>query len=412
MQKKEVKISDLCQQLEQAFLEYGYSQDSMYRYRKIFKELCDFAGEEYYSSEVCSDFLTEKFKITGSFVEKGKHSKKQMYYLRAMRTLTDYHNFGTIFRRKEISELIIWPVMFRKPMENYVNQLVVRGVSQRHVRTTELLVKDFILYLNTISINDFENVKPEHVSGFISSLVGYAPQTVAGRISMLRGLFRYLYLYEYISYPLAETLPKVFTFARTSLPTIWTAEDVEKILKAVDRGNPTGKRNYAMILLIARLGLRIGDVRNLKLCDINWNNSQIEITQNKTLELLTLPLMEDVGWAIIDYLKNGRPVTDSPNVFVRHLTPFTSISNTNCLYATITDIISKAGIPTEKRARIGMHSLRHTLASELMKNNVEINTISDILGHCDPETTRNYLRVNLPALRQCALNVEVVNDSD
>jgi integrase len=88
-----------------------------------------------------------------------------------------------------------------------------------------------------------------------------------------------------------------------------------------------------------------------------------------------------------------------------------SFANNNCLYEMITKIISNAGISTEKRVRIGMHSLRHTLASELMKSNVEINTISEILGHCDPETTRHYLRVNLPALRQCALNVEVGNDN-
>lgn len=117
--------------------------------------------------------------------------------------------------------------------------------------------------------------------------------------------------------------------------------------------------------------------------------------------------MEDVGWAIIDYLKNGRPVTDCPNIFIRHQAPFMPFSSNNTLYGMITRIISKAGISTEKRTRVGMHSLRHSLASELMKNNVEINTISDILGHFDPETTRHYLRVNLSALRQCALNVEM-----
>lgn len=411
MQKQQVKISDLCQQLELTLSEYGYSQDSMYRYRKVFKELRDFAGEEYYSSTICTNFLTEKLKETGGFVEEGEHSKKQMYYLRVMRSLSDYHNFGTVFRRKEIKELILWPIAFRKPMESYVNQSIIRGVSQRHIRKVELLAKDFISYLNTVSIDDFENVKAEHVTGFISSLVGYAARTVAGKISILRGLFRYLYLHEYISYPLETTLPRIFHYARTSLPTIWSGEEIEKILKSVDRGNPTGKRNYAMILLIARLGLRIGDVRNLKLCNINWDTNQVKFIQNKTGEPLTLPLLEDVGWAIIDYLKNGRPVTNCTNVFIRHLAPFTSFADNNCLYEMITRIISKAGISTEKRVRIGMHSLRHTLASELMKSNVEINTISDILGHCDPETTRHYLRVNLPALRQCALDMEAPNDN-
>ena len=200
----------------------------------------------------------------------------------------------------------------------------------------------------------------------------------------------------------------MFSFARKSLPTVWSAEEIEKILKAVDRCNPSGKRDYAIILLVARLGLRIGNVRDLKLYDINWQTNQINIMQNKTNEPISLPLMEDVGWAIIDYLKNGRPITDCPNVFVRHQAPFMPFSSKNSLFSMLTRIISKAGVATEKRARAGMHSLRHSLASELMKNNVEINIISDILGHCTPETTRHYLRVNLPALRECALNVEVV----
>jgi integrase/recombinase XerD len=407
MQKNQVKVHDLCDQLEQVMWEYGYSNDCMGRYEGIFRELHDFVGEENYSQKICSDFLTEKLQITGGFVEKGEHSRNQMLYLRAMRTLADYHNFGTLFHRKEINELILWPETFRGPMENYVSHLIVRRLSQRYIRKTELLVRDLILYLDTAGIHCFEDIRAEHVSGFISSQIGYAPSTVGGKISILRRLFQYLYLNECISYPLAEGLPKVLTFARTTLPTVWSSEDIEKILKAVDRGNPCGKRDYAMILLIARLGLRIGDVRDLKLSDINWNTNEIRIIQNKTKEPLTLPLMEDVGWAIIDYLKNGRPVTSYPNVFVRHMAPFMPFSSNYNLHGMITKIISKAGIAAEKRAHTGMHSLRHSLASELMKNNVEINVISDILGHCDPETTRHYLRVDLPALRQCALSMEV-----
>jgi len=408
MQQNQVKLSDLCHQLEQTLLGYGYSNDSLWRYKGIFSELRDFAGEENYSQKICSDFLTEKLQITGGFVEKGKHSKNQMLYLRTIRTLADYYNFGTIFRRKEINELILWREAFRRSMENYVNySIVVKRLSQRHIHKTEVLTKDLILYLDTVGVHCFENIKAEHVSGFVASLVGYAPATVAGKISILRMLFQYLYLNECISFPLAEGLPKVFNFARTTLPAVWSSEEIEKILKAVDRGNPCGKRDYAMILLIARLGLRIGNVRDLKLSDINWNTNQIQIIQNKTNEPLTLPLMEDVGWAIIDYLKNGRPVTNCSNVFVRHQAPFMPFSSNNNLHGMIAKIISKAGIAPEKRARVGMHSLRHSLASELMKNNVEINVISDILGHCDPETTRHYLRVDLPALRQCALSVEV-----
>jgi integrase len=211
-----------------------------------------------------------------------------------------------------------------------------------------------------------------------------------------------------IETPLADVLPKVFS-SRTTLPTVWTSEEIQKILNAVDRGNPTGKRNYAMILLVARLGLRIGDVKNLRLSDIDWQKNCIRVLQSKTEIPLTLPLLNDVGWAVIDYLKDGRPITEADNVFVRHNPPFISFASTSSLHGMISGIISKAGIPAGKKPRIGMHSLRHSLASGLLQNNVEVNVISEILGHSSPESVRHYVRVDLPALRKCALNVEVGN---
>ncbi|MCC8103845.1 MAG: tyrosine-type recombinase/integrase [Clostridiales bacterium] len=95
---------------------------------------------------------------------------------------------------------------------------------------------------------------------------------------------------------------------RTKLPTVWTEEQIEAIVHAVDTTTPVGKRDYAIVLLGARLGLRIGDILKLTLNDIDWNKKQLSIIQSKTREPLTLPLPEDVGWAVIDYLKNGRPI--------------------------------------------------------------------------------------------------------
>jgi integrase len=159
--------------------------------------------------------------------------------------------------------------------------------------------------------------------------------------------------------------------------------------------------------MIARLGLRIGDVKDLKLSDIDWNKSCVRIQQNKTGVPLALPLLNDVGWAVIEYLKNGRPPTDADNVFVRHNPPFISFASTSNLHGMISGIISKAGISPGRKPRIGMHSLRHSLASSLFQNNVEVNVISEILGHSSPDSVRHYIRVDIPALRQCALNVEV-----
>ena len=99
------------------------------------------------------------------------------------------------------------------------------------------------------------------------------------------------------------------------IPSIWSHEDLKKLLDTIDRGNPSGKRDYAIILLVARLGLRSVDVKNLMLSDIKWSENKVMLVQSKTNEPVLLPLLKDVGWAIIEYLKNGRPESDFPNVF-------------------------------------------------------------------------------------------------
>ena len=156
-----------------------------------------------------------------------------------------------------------------------------------------------------------------------------------------------------------------------------------------------------MLLMAARLGLRIGDIRDLQLSAIDWQACTLTIVQNKTKEPLTLPLP-----AVIDYLKNGRPATDSKNIFVRHVPPYDGFAVTSNLYNIIAKALSRAGIPCDGKPS-GFHTLRHSVATHLLQGGVEAATISDILGHTSPETVRHYLQADTASLRKCALEVEV-----
>lgn len=313
--------------------------------------------------------------------------------------------FGTFLRRRYEMVPIAWPESFRKPLIAYFPTIENRGVSIKYQHNIAIMVRNLILYLYRHDVHSFEEMRNEHVTGFIASQIGFQPKTMAGKVSCLRGLFRFLYLEGYISIPLFEALPKVRNAFRTTIPTVWKPEELQKVKESIDLGNPTGKRDYAIVMLAARTGLRGGDIINLKLSNINWEKKEISIVQNKTAKPLILPLMDDVGWALIDYIKNGKPESQYDNVFLRHLAPFEPIQSVSAFYKMLTQYVAKAGVKPGGKARAGTHSLRHTLASELLQNNVEINTIADILGHSDPETTRNYLKVNISALSQCALEV-------
>ena len=266
-------------------------------------------------------------------------------------------------------------------------------------------MSQMILYLYRRDIHAFEEMTNSHVTGFVASQVGYHPLTMSTKVSCLRGLFRFLYLEGHISRPLADALPKVQNVFRTAVPAVWKPDELQKVKDSIDLGNPTGKRDYAIIMLVASTGLRAGDIISLKLSDIDWEKKVIRVTQNKTMDTLVLPLMDSTGWALIDYIKNARPESQFSNVFLRHISPFEPFKSASAFYTLLTKYVAKAGVAPGGRPKAGVHSLRHTVASELLQNNVEINTIADILGHADPETTKNYLKVNIAALSRCALEV-------
>ena len=108
---------------------------------------------------------------------------------------------------------------------------------------------------------------------------------------------------------------------QTAIPSVWTHEELKQLVGAIDRGSPKGRRDYAIILIACRLGLRCTDIKNLCFENFNWTEKKLCFTQSKTGQPMELPLVPDVGWAVIDYLKYGRPKVDSSRIFVRHMAP-------------------------------------------------------------------------------------------
>lgn len=193
------------------------------------------------------------------------------------------------------------------------------------------------------------------------------------------------------------------------IPSIYSREEVERLIAAIDRANPQGKRDYAMILLAARYGLRVSDIIGLRHCNLDWAAGRIVLLQQKTGKKIELPLSEEVGKAIIDYLKFARPDIDEPYVFITVNAPYCKLTSA-CISRTISDYMRLADISFEER-RHGPHALRHSLATNLLGLNEPLPVISEILGHSSTESTRSYLRVDFNQLKQCALEVPYVPSS-
>lgn len=203
-------------------------------------------------------------------------------------------------------------------------------------------------------------------------------------------------------------LPKIVWHHNISIRTYYTKEEITKLLNAIDIRTKQGKEDYLIISLICYLGLRISDVVNLKLSNINFNENTISIIQYKTGNLLTLPLIDKVKYPLLDYLKNVRTNdTDLDYIFITSEVPYRHKNELVTHNYIIKDYLIKAGIDINGRKH-GFHSLRHSMASLLLKEEVSLYSISTILGHQNIDTTMTYLDINTSKLKELALEVPYV----
>ena len=407
---RKILVFELCSELEQELIRQQLSEDTLKRYRKVLKEFSVFGGEKTYHQSLGTKFLIEKFKADGGISITDEHSKNETYYFRCIRILAEYYNFGIIHTRTDFCGELIWPDGFRICTEKYFESLVDDGLSYGYINNSKKIIKDLILYLDEKDIADPVFITAQHNDAFIKSYYKLSPKGVAAKLCVLRRYYRFLYLNQYIQVPLAEKLPQANINGRMKFPTVWDHEIIEKIKAGAERISPAGKRSYAMIVLAAESGLRIGDIRDLRLTDIDWVQKKISIIQSKTKKALELPLTEEAGWALIDYIKNGRPVTESPNVFVKHRPPYDAFPVNSTLNHILTSVLNKSGIPPEKKENVGWHTFRRSLATMLLQSDVDMSTISEILGHSDPDIAgRYYIKLDIQSLKKCMLDLEVMD---
>ena len=177
--------------------------------------------------------------------------------------------------------------------------------------------------------------------------------------------------------------------------------ELAAVINAIDKTTPTGKRDYAIILLAIGTGLRGGDIANLKLTDINWRTQSIGIAQGKTGKSLSIPISGQICNAVSDYILNGRPKTDYANVFLRSRAPYTAFDNGRSLGQILDRVCNRAGV--EKKMGRRFHSLRRTFGTWLAAEEIQITTIAQMLGHAEIDSSTPYLSFNDARMYSCAM---------
>lgn len=304
------------------------------------------------------------------------------------------------------------PARFRTVRDAYLLACRARGNAEATVVTKQHAADQFLAYLEQVGRLTLEQVQARDLAGFWAQRQrrGYAPKTTGTMRSALADFLSHLHQGGLIGEDLARRLPPHRHPRRgESDPYPWTSQEVRLVLDQIDRQSAIGKRDYAMLLLTARLGLRVGDLRRLELGWFDWRAKTLALTQHKTGLPLTLPLPDEVGWAVIDYLRHGRPEADSPAVFLKHRYPFTAFGSSTSAGSRLRYYSRRAGIVFPAGAWHGLHSLRGALAVAMLQADTPASVVSAVLGHAATRTTvAHYLRLDVDNLRRCTLDVEDV----
>lgn len=382
----------------------GYSANSMKHYWEVWSRYLKFTNEDTVNRTDMDSFLADKYGI-------GTHSRKPTRYqrtaLRAMNVLEYFSKTGKIYIRFPLADPVPIDNRLIPAAERFVLWMKEAGYAETTIHTHERVARRFLDSAASYGLEDIASIDASHISNFIMEITGHRGK-VSYELNSLRVFFRYLHRSGMVTEKPTLFIPTSNRLRlREHLPSVWEEDDVSAILQCVDRGNPVGKRDYAMILLAVRLGLRGSDIKKLCFSDIDWEKETLTVTQQKTKELLVLPLTNEIGMALIDYLKEGRPISSEPYIFLALRAPYQPLSKYNHLHQVLNKYIRRSGVALCADKAHGMHSLRHTLASRLLEQGTPLPVISGILGHRDSNTTMEYLRIDVEQLRSCTLEMEV-----
>ncbi|WP_285546713.1 tyrosine-type recombinase/integrase [Dyadobacter frigoris] len=305
-------------------------------------------------------------------------------------------------------------VINRRPaavLDGEVGELIRQYIEyKKSVRICEKTTKSYFWYLycfqqylHRSGITSIKVLSPITIVNYVTTLLPDAAGAKHLALSIIRNFLSYLFGLGKTARDLSFVIPRDNYKKQAKLPSVYTRAEITTILDSIDRSTLMGKRDYALVLLAVRLGLRASDISGLEFSHLLWSQNIISFRQRKTREVLRLPLPADVGEALIDYIRYSRPSSKEPFVFLEKLFPHPPI-DAKRVSKIATQAILQSGIKVGERKH-GSHALRHTMASMLLESQVSIPVISSILGHASIQTSMCYLRIDIQTLRQCALEV-------
>ena len=372
----------------------------------VWNKLKKYAGDSVHSVDYTPGFIRSFMVDSLNFCCTSKSKNQCKRDILALNILYNYLHFDRISWRKTPCPPVFTELSV-KVFNDYILHMTT-FLARKTIEDKQLYLARFDAFLAQRGVHGFSEFTPSLLIDFFKSLPKSCVSKIKVTASTLRSLFRYMYDNHITEQDFSVYVPKIRKFANATVPLTYTKDEITTLLGSIDRGNPKGKRDYAMLQLLCCLGLRTSDLLGLKFENLKWENGTLEFNQQKTGNPIVLPLLNDVGNAIIDYLRHGRPKINSHFVFLRAIPPWCELDKSTIHYI-VHNRLKDAGIKIPPGKKHGGHSLRHSLASLLLGNGTALPVISESLGHVNTQTTMHYLKVNIAQLRACSLDMPIIS---
>jgi integrase/recombinase XerD len=288
---------------------------------------------------------------------------------------------------------------------DYKNSLEKTLLSEGSKYNLTQCMKHLLAYLEKENIENIESTTKDNILKYLKSINYSNLITLKNEYFLLRKCLIFLYENKYINTDFSIYIPSIRTINNSTIPTVWDIDTMNKLLSNVDACTQTSKRTCLALVLAMTYGLRISDIKKMKFSDLDWDNRQIKVMQRKTKREIILPMTKSFISAFIDYVKNERPKSEYDTIIVgRH---GELLAESNHFHRQMQLIFNKSNIDYKDK-KIGIHSMRHSLASELLKENIPLPIISSILGHSSTSVTTMYLKIDKTRLIKCCLSLREV----
>lgn len=375
-------------------LKLGFSICTMDKYLSIWNSFIKWKNTDnfIYNDQEYSTFLLDCYNFdVSTFSTKSKSHYQQL--MRSKRILDDFEEYKKYMEKRILPKSLYkeYPSHWNIVLDDYLEYC--KNIKYNASNTINLkynYLKCLLSYLYQNDILDLKDINKQIILKFINDNIEKGNISKRRCFYIFRDFLKYLFIEDILNEDLSYLVPAINNKHKSKIPTYLKQDEIENLLENIPKNKKVEIRDYAIILIAARLGLRLSDILNIKLKDLNWKDYKINVIQPKTKNLNVLPLSKEIGWAIIEYIQKARPKCDNEYLFVKMKFPFEKLEQFN----NFNKYFDKCEFEIEDTKK-GIHNLRHSLATNMLNNDIPLNTISSILGDSLETTSNTYLKIDV-----------------